>query len=407
MAGRFNRSTIATQIIAIASAMSTLVFGGMVLVIHSFATDAMLDAARADLGRLVLIGAIAALLNVGLLYLLIKIRLRPLGRLSRVMQGIGTGDLTTVHRVTDQESKSRNEITILSQEAAGMAKRMRELIDGIRDSSKELTRAVGSMSVTTAQVAKGTEEHSEAAASMAAAMEQMTASISHVAENATNAATTAVQAKQLSEDGSRVVQGASREVGLIAEAVERSSALVQSLGERSRDISGILKVIKEIADQTNMLALNAAIEAARAGEQGRGFSVVADEVRKLAERTSDATGEIGRTVAVIQNDTRNAVAQMEEVNGLVHAGRAMAEQAAGSLTAITSGADNTVLMVRNIADAAREQASASNQIAANVEKMALMSGQSTVATQEAASAATYLSRLATDLQEMVSRFKVA
>jgi methyl-accepting chemotaxis protein len=360
------------------------------------------------LGKLLVgVGLAAALLNLGLLYLLLRSRVRRLKLLGEAMQRIGAGDLTVTIPAASENGPSRNEITILSQEAMRMADKIRELISGIHSSSEELGKAAAGMSVTTAQVAKATEEQSEAAASMAAAMEQMTVSINHVAENANDAASSAMQAKDLSEEGSRVVHGASQEVGRIAQAVERSSTIIQSLGQRSGDISGILKVIKDIADQTNLLALNAAIEAARAGEQGRGFSVVADEVRKLAERTSDATGEIARTVAVIQSDTQDAVAQMEEVNSLVQAGCSMAERAAGSLSAIKSGADSTMLMVRDIADAAREQGSATNQIAANVEKIAQMSEESAAATQEAANAADYLSRLAADLQQMVRRFRVA
>jgi methyl-accepting chemotaxis protein len=417
MALIFNRLTVATQIIVMAVVINAVVFGGAALLANSVTSAALLDAARAasvdelqwngfSLRNLLFASGIAAaLINLGLLYLLLISRLRPLRVLGAAMQRIVAGDLTTTMHVASQGA-SRNEITLLAQGTALMADKIREFIGGIRHSSEEVIKAVASMSATTAKVAKTSEQHGGAAASMAAVMEQMSASINHVAHNASNAAATAMQAKHLSEEGSRVVHGASREVGLIAEAVERSSALVRSLGERSQDISGILKVIKEIADQTNMLALNAAIEAARAGEQGRGFSVVADEVRKLAERTSDATGEIGRTVAVIQNDTRNAVAHMEEVNGLVQAGRSMAEQAADSLTAIKSGADSMVLIVRDIADATREQGSASEQIAANVERIAQMSEQSTLATQDAASAASYLSHLANDLRETVSRFKV-
>jgi methyl-accepting chemotaxis protein len=412
----FNRLTMAIQVIVMAVVVNALVFGGAAFLANSLASTALLDAAPTasvdelrrnsfSLRDLLFASAIAAVLNLGLLYLLFSSRLRPLRILGAAMQRIGVGDLTATIPVAAQGA-SRNEVMLVAQGAALMADKIGELIGGIRHASEELTKAVADMSLTTAKVARTSEQHSEAATSMAAAMEQMTASINHVAQNARNAAATATQANHLSEEGSRVAHGASGKVALIAEAVERSSALMQSLGERSQDISGILKVIKDIADQTNMLALNAAIEAARAGEQGRGFSVVADEVRKLAERTSDATGEIGRTVAVIQNDTRNAVAHMEEVNGLVQAGRSMAEQAANSLTAIRSGADNTVSMVRDIAAAAREQGCASEQIAANVERIAQMSEQSALATQEAASAASYLTRVANDLREMVSRFKV-
>jgi methyl-accepting chemotaxis protein len=237
-------------------------------------------------------------------------------------------------------------------------------------------------------------------------MAQMTLCIDHVAQNAKQAAGTATQAKELSHEGSKIVQAATQEVALIAQAVERSSAIVRTLGQRSADISGILKAIKDIADQTNLLALNAAIEAARAGEQGRGFSVVADEVRRLAERTAEATGEIARTVEAIQNDTQKAVAQMEEVHSLVQTGCSMVEQAAGSLQAIRSGADDTVLVVRDIADAAMSQSSVSVKIAGDVQRIADIAEQGAVATQVTTKGIDHLIQLAGDLERTASGFTI-
>ena len=112
-----------------------------------------------------------------------------------------------------------------------------------------------------------------------------------------------------------IVRDASAEMERIAASVTQSSEVVYALGERSKAISGIVQTIREIADQTNLLALNAAIEAARAGEQGRGFAVVADEVRKLAERTSQATGEIGSMISAIQGETDSAIASIEAGTG--------------------------------------------------------------------------------------------
>jgi len=129
----------------------------------------------------------------------------------------------------------------------------------------------------------------------------VTTSIDHVAESSQGTHELARKSGELSVQGGEVVQGAAAEMSKIADSVNQSTQFIRELGEHSNQISAIVNVIKEIADQTNLLALNAAIEAARAGEQGRGFAVVADEVRKLAERTGRSTDEITAMIGSIQS----------------------------------------------------------------------------------------------------------
>jgi predicted nucleic acid-binding Zn-ribbon protein len=120
-----------------------------------------------------------------------------------------------------------------------------------------------------------------------------------------------VHAREAMTANVAAIERVSANLGHMADRTQETAAKVDHLNERTSQIGGIVKLIKEIADQTNLLALNAAIEAARAGEQGRGFAVVADEVRKLAERTTAATGEISSLVNAIQNETREVKAMME------------------------------------------------------------------------------------------------
>lgn len=255
-------------------------------------------------------------------------------------------------------------------------------------------------------VAEGSDHQRDASESMARAVEEMTAGVNAIADHATRTAANAQEARGLSKEGARIVTDASLEIERIARSVEQSAQVIAALGERSQAISGIVKVIREIADQTNLLALNAAIEAARAGEQGRGFAVVADEVRKLAERTSTATSEISTMINAIQDETRVAIVSIREGSDQAHAGAELARQAASSLERINSGAQETMEQIDHIATAIAQQGQEADRVVGNVREIMDMVERNTQGASDTLREAQRLESLAANLHEISKVFKL-
>lgn len=241
---------------------------------------------------------------------------------------------------------------------------------------------------------------------VATAINEMTTSVADVAQNTEGAAHAAEHASQSSSAGLAKMQETRVTIEALADEVERSAQKVSALAQHSQQIGGVIEVIRNIADQTNLLALNAAIEAARAGEQGRGFAVVADEVRTLASRTQNSTEEIRRIIQELQLATGEAVEQMKA--GKLRAQECIesADQASISLDAINDGVEQIVGMNTQIASAAVQQHAVSEDINRNVTEIrngsvALMEGieDNSVTAQE-------LSLLAGELRTVVARFKL-
>jgi methyl-accepting chemotaxis protein len=229
--------------------------------------------------------------------------------------------------------------------------------------------------------------------------------VDHISKNANDAQNYSHESDQVAAEGGRIVQGVVDEIQAIAETVNHSAAAVEALGQQSDQISAIVGTIKEIADQTNLLALNAAIEAARAGESGRGFAVVADEVRKLAERTAKSTQEIAAMIGAIQTGTSTAVTSMKRGVDRVAAGVDQAQLAGNAIIKVQEQSRQVVDAVGEITIALREQASASTEIAQNVERIAQMAEENNASATGNASTAGNLRQLAESLSNEVARFK--
>ena len=269
----------------------------------------------------------------------------------------------------------------------------------IDDRAKHLTGAM-------TKVAEGSQMQSDAASTMAAAVEEMTVSIDQISENAGDVRRISDNSASLASEGGKIVQSVINDMAKTNQAVMNTAQSLQQLGEQSDRIHNVVKVIKEIADQTNLLALNAAIEAARAGEQGRGFAVVADEVRKLAEKTGRSTQEIAEMIEAIRASTSNAIAEMEATVEMVKASAVMAEKAGDSIVQINDGVSRALSGVEDISSAIKEQSFASREIAVNVEKVAQMSEENSGSVREVFGTVENLETLSNALEQSVRHFRV-
>lgn len=350
-------------------------------------------------GLLVLVGGIGVL---GLAYTTIRRVTLSLKEAGDAAQAIASGNLT--HRMPEA---SGDEVGELVTKMSAMRDSLFELISAVRRNVDSLNQSANELSSSSSSSAKATETQAEAASSMAASVEQLSVSIDQVGEHAREAHSVTQESSAQSTEGGRIIHEAAGEMGRIADAVNSTAGTIRELEGYSDQISSIVQVIKDIADQTNLLALNAAIEAARAGEQGRGFAVVADEVRKLAERTGNSTQEISAMISKIQQGTQRAAQEMEAGVKRVTDGVDLAHRAGDSVTGIRDSADRASRAVDDINLALREQSVAARDIAQKVERIAQGSEENSASVQRTAASAYRLADLARELNVLASRFRVS
>jgi methyl-accepting chemotaxis protein len=299
-----------------------------------------------------------------------------------------------------------DEIGQISRAFDALMNSLAEALRRVHVGADDVMKTAAKLAQVSGKVTEGSLVQSEAAASTAASVEQMTVSIASVADSTEEVRRLSGDSLARTREGNESAAEMIREVRRIEETVRQVAASVEEFVQSTRSIAGMTQQVRDIADQTNLLALNAAIEAARAGEQGRGFAVVADEVRKLAEKSSQSAGEIDGVTSTLSGKAENAEAAIERGLSSLHAAlehidrvTVMLDQAGNSVGQASNG-------VNDIAATVREQSQVSSQVAQHVENIARMAEDNHTGIMQAAADIRHLGELAGELESAIGRFKV-
>lgn len=287
----------------------------------------------------------------------------------------------------------------MQHELAGTIRQIRANADDVAD-------AIGGLHAEQANLATRSAAQREAAMSIEGTIRALIANIDDVARRSDDADQLTRRTRERVDSGGRLIGDASEAIKRISDRMTASSEVMSALGSSAASISNVVKVIEEVAQQTNLLALNAAIEAARAGEQGRGFAVVADEVRKLAERTAQSTHEIAGMIRRVQESADEAVASMDAGRELARVGVDKVQVAREAIEQLAIDAGALHELVTSMDDVLRQQRGASNEISTSVTDIVSMSDDNHRAVGNSLAHVEQLRGLVLSLEETVRRFRV-
>jgi len=358
----------------------------------------MYSSAQWIVGIIIVVALIATLL---LAWLLTRSITTPLGQALTVARTIAAGDLSKPIVVTGKDEPAQLLIALATMQAS-----LQETIRGITESSQQLASAAEEMSSVMEQSTRGLQAQNDEIEQAATAVTQMSAAVDEVAGNAVSSAEASKASDEDSKHGHYQISETISSIQNLVDEVLGASSKAEGLAVQAQDISKVLEVIRGIAGQTNLLALNAAIEAARAGEAGRGFAVVADEVRSLAQRTQDSTEEIEQMINGIQRGTQDTVGALN--SSAEHAGQTLqrANSAGSALEKITAAISQISQRNLVIASAAEQQALVAREVDRSLVNIRDLSTQTAAGATQTSAASQELSRLAVDLNALVTRFVV-
>jgi methyl-accepting chemotaxis protein len=291
-----------------------------------------------------------------------------------------------------------NQFDEFTAAVSGLATKVRTTAESINKDGEELRGATRTMR-------EITDRQSAESIQISSSIQELTELISNVGANANQVASNVELADSRAKTGAAEGAEAQNEIKALANQVTSAKQIIVELNERSSAISGVLDVIRTIADQTNLLALNAAIEAARAGEQGRGFAVVADEVRTLAQRTQDSTQEIDRMIEALQQGSEASVKAISASEVHVESCLGKTEKSQEMMAQIREDVAGLMHLSQNIADQTNEQITAVENISSWSGRLAADSKEAVVRSGSVASSGEMLQRLASDLLSESARFK--
>ncbi len=349
--------------------------------------------------------AIVALITLPLLILMWLITRKqvgePITEIASKLRFLADGELT----VTCTRDERKDEIGDLSRGLNHLSREMRKLVQQISTTSHELERSAEDMTGSVQTSREALSRQNLEIDMVATAMNEMAASVNEVAHHASDAANAASEADESARLAARDIEALIRELDKLATDMEQASSNVDRLKADSYDIGRVVDVIRGIAEQTNLLALNAAIEAARAGEQGRGFAVVAEEVRSLASKTQASTQEIQAMIERLQGSAENTARGITERRIKTRKDAEQAQIAGEAIHRILEGVSRINDMNAQIATAANQQSSVSEEINRNLHNVQGQIEQTTTSADRLDGAAGKLARLATTLTEQIRQFR--
>lgn len=350
-----------------------------------------------------LITIIALLLGAVIAYLMIRNINQAFTRILDSLNDIasGEGDLT-MRLVSD----GNDEVARMGVAFNQFVSKIQALIVQIADTSNTLSGSAKELTEMSVQTKYKMNQQESKIHQVATAMNEMTATVQEVARNAADASDAAHAADSEAVNGNLIVDNVTSAINDLALEVQESAGTIATLEENAEQIGTVLDVIRGIAEQTNLLALNAAIEAARAGEQGRGFAVVADEVRTLASRTQDSTREIQSMIERLQEGSKSAVLAMDQSQKKTERVVEQAHKAGEALTSITMAVSRIADMNTQIATAAEQQSAVSEDINENVVGINTLAIDAAGSAEHTTANSQDLERVAADLQDAISTFKV-
>jgi len=354
------------------------------------------------LGFTAAVAAVLILLAIGAGVWFANSLSRPIIRLSDTIKSVeGSSDLTK-----SVDIQSRDELGVAAQAFNAMLAKFRSSVQQVSGATSQLAATAEQTSEITEQTSQAIQGQLAETAQVATAMHEMSATVQEVARHTTDTAHATADANEKSACGQQAMGETIAQINRLSSELENASAVILQLEKYSEEIGSVLDVINGIAEQTNLLALNAAIEAARAGEQGRGFSVVADEVRNLASKTQASTLEINQMIDKLQSGSRQSVQAMSHSKEMAAGAVEQAMKTGQALSVITDNIRRINDMSAQIASASEEQGSVAEEISRNVISINYKAEQTALGAQQTAGASNDLSRLSSQLQKLVSQFKV-
>jgi twitching motility protein PilJ len=322
-------------------------------------------------------------------------------RLMNELQTVAEGDLT-------QEATVTEDITgAIADSVNYTVEELRSLVGNVQNTAARVAQTTAAVEGTSTELLAASTEQLREIRETGQSVLDMAQRINKVSDQAQQSAQVARQSLQAAEQGLTAVQNAIGGMNSIRDQIQETSKRIKRLGESSQEIGEITELISDITEQTNVLALNAAIQAASAGEAGRGFSVVAEEVQRLAERSGEATKQISALVKTIQTDTQDAVAAMERSTHGVVEGAKLSDNAGTALTEIDRVSRRLSELIEEISARTSQEAVSANQVAGNIQHIFAVTEQTGEGTRSTAQQVRDLSRMAEELRQSVSRFKIA